>query len=453
MKIFDRIFKFLSSVKLAVIIILLLGVVSAVGTIYESRYDAEYAKYMVYQSPYMYAVMILLTINLLAVMVSRWPWQKRHAPFLLAHIGIIITLIGSILTLRLGVDGSMVFEPGQSNRWISVPQKELAVFSSFDGSQFTTLARKDVDFLMDPPTEKHPYSLQFGADKLEIIDFYPFAHKKTAIEPSGRENDGPAVRFSFQGPVAQFSDWIRREGRKPSESINLGPARVVLSNGEFKYVDGNVLHLFTDKKQQLRYEIYTASNKSRKTGTAKEGDVIETGWMGMTFRVLRFLPQAKETTTFTEEARPTGTTTSAIQMRFRGEKYWMAVNSVLRLFTDDSAMLISYGNKRLDSGVDMKLVKFTVGRYQGTNRAASYESQMDVEGLGPVLISMNEPLKYKGFYFYQASFEENDKGEPVASILSVNHDPGRGLKYFGCLLIVFGSILLFYSKSRRRFSP
>ncbi len=452
MKIFDRIFKFLSSIKLAVIVILLLAVVSAVGTIYESRYDAEYAKYMVYQSPYMYAVMVLLAVNLIAVMVSRWPWKKRHIPFLLAHIGIIITLIGSILTFRYGVDGSMVFEPGRSNRWISVPQKELSVFSSFDGAQYTTLARQDVDFLLNPPTATHPYALTFGSDKLEIIDFYPFAHKKTTIEASDRENDGPAVRFSFQGPVAQFSDWIRRDGRKPSESINLGPARVVLSNGQFQYEGGNILHLYTDKNKQLRYEIYKASDKSRKTGIAKEGDVIETGWMGMTFRILRFIPLAKETTTFTKEPRPTGTTTSAIQMRFRGNEYWMGVNSVLRLFTEDSAMIISYGNKRLDSGVEMTLEKFTVGRYQGTKRAASYESRMNVEGLGPVTISMNEPLKYNGYYFYQASFEENEKGEPVASVLSVNHDPGRGLKYFGSLLIVLGSILLFYAKGRRRVS-
>lgn len=452
MKVFDRIFAFISSIKLAVIVILALGVVSAVGTIYEARYDAEYAKYMVYQSPYMYAVMILLSVNLIAVMVSRWPWKKRHIPFLCAHVGIIITLIGSVLTQRYGIDGSMVFEPHKSNRWISIPQKQIAVYSSFDGSQFTTLAREDVDFLAHEPTPQDPRTYNFGSEKLEIIDFLPFALKQSSIELSDRPSDGAAVRFSIQGPMAQFTDWIRRDGRKVSESMNLGPAQVVLSNGKFDYMGGNILHLYTDAEKRLHYEIYTASKKSKKTGIAKEGDVIETGWMGMTFRVLRFFPHAKEVVTFTPEERPSGTSTSAIRLRFQGLEHWLGVNSILRLFTDNSAYIISYGNKRLDAGFEMTLDKFTVGRYQGTNRAASYESQMNVQDLGPVTISMNEPLKYKGYYFYQASFEEDDKGQPVASILSANYDPGRGLKYFGCLLLVFGSIWLFYSKSRRRVS-
>ena len=57
---------------------------------------------------------------------------------------------------------------------------------------------------------------------------------------------------------------------------------------------------------------------------------------------------------------------------------------------------------------------------------------------------MNEPLKHEGFTFYQASFERDESGKPVTSILSVNHDPGRWVKYLGSFLIVLGSVVLFY---------
>jgi hypothetical protein len=78
-------------------------------------------------------------------------------------------------------------------------------------------------------------------------------------------------------------------------------------------------------------------------------------------------------------------------------------------------------------------------------RASTYQSLVDVEGLGEKEISMNEPLKYKGYTFYQASFQEDPgSGRPMASILSVNYDPGRYLKYFGAIMIVLGSILMFY---------
>jgi cytochrome c biogenesis protein ResB len=62
---------------------------------------------------------------------------------------------------------------------------------------------------------------------------------------------------------------------------------------------------------------------------------------------------------------------------------------------------------------------------------------------------MNEPLKHNGFTFYQASFQENQTGEATTSILSVNKDPGRWIKYLGSFLIVLGTIVMFYFKHYR----
>ncbi len=61
------------------------------------------------------------------------------------------------------------------------------------------------------------------------------------------------------------------------------------------------------------------------------------------------------------------------------------------------------------------------------------------------LISMNEPLKYKGLTIYQASFQE-ENGQPVASIFSVNQDPGRWVKYLGSLIMTIGIVLLMWFK-------
>jgi cytochrome c biogenesis protein ResB len=61
---------------------------------------------------------------------------------------------------------------------------------------------------------------------------------------------------------------------------------------------------------------------------------------------------------------------------------------------------------------------------------------------------MNEPLKHGGYTLYQASFQQGPTGEPIASILSVNYDPGRWIKYLGSLIICLGVIWLFYQKRR-----
>jgi cytochrome c biogenesis protein ResB len=62
---------------------------------------------------------------------------------------------------------------------------------------------------------------------------------------------------------------------------------------------------------------------------------------------------------------------------------------------------------------------------------------------------MNNPLKLNGFTFYQASFQENKQGQATTSILSVNRDPGRWMKYLGSLFIVLGTVVMFYFKRYR----
>src|SRR5437763_597170 len=110
------IIKFFASLKLAVIIVVALGTLIAYGTIIESQYDMERAHKLVYNSWMMYTVLGLLCNSLIAVMIDRWPWQPRHAGFVLAHIGILILLFGAWVTQHYGVDGSMVFQIGDNGR-------------------------------------------------------------------------------------------------------------------------------------------------------------------------------------------------------------------------------------------------------------------------------------------------------------------------------------------------
>ena len=167
--------------------------------------------------------------------------------------------------------------------------------------------------------------------------------------------------------------------------------------------------------------------------------------MNMDFRVLRYLPSAIEDWDLQELQHPTPLTTSAIKILFEGKEHWVLLNDMVKLFTNQAVYLLTYGNRRIDVGFPVKLKKFEVDRYQGTMRAMAYKSVVEVPELGEHLISMNEPLKYKGLTVYQASFQE-ENGQPVASIFSVNADPGRFLKYLGSLIMSLGIVLLMWFK-------
>lgn len=458
-----RIIKELASLKLAVITIVALAAITAWGTIVESQYDAQAAAKIVYHSVWMYGVLGFLCINLTAVMIDRWPWQRKHTGFVLAHIGIITLIGGSVVTRYYGIDGSLAFGIGEENKFVTVEATDLTVYSSMDGSEYRKVYDRPVDFFSHRPSAERPVEIPMAEGRLAVIDYMPYALREAKIVASTATSDGAAVRFQLQNANVNMTDWIMQPAEGREATRNLGPAQVILSKEDIKPLGQNAIVLTPQADgETLNYAIYSRREElGVKRGVAKAGDVIETGWMGMVLRVLKFMPRAKEEVLFHPEDRPSPLTLQAIKVRFqKGEggavqEHWAALNSLLKIFTEKTVYIVTFANRRLDLGAMMndpafslRLLKFEVGRYQGTLRASSYQSLVDVPGQGPVLISMNEPLKFRGFTFYQASFNEDEAGRPVASILSVNRDPGRWIKYLGSLLIVFGTIHMFYFKKQ-----
>ena len=448
--------KALASIKMAVVIILSLGTLTAWGTIVEARFNAVAASKIVYQSVWMYTVIGMLCLSLIAVMIDRWPWKTKHTGFILAHIGIIILMIGSFVTHVWGIDGSVTLTNGQPARNLISGQTDFSVYASLDGSSWRKLYDREVDFFLHPPSESKPVIVEIPASEIKVSDYYPYAFREEKIVPTTGENAGSAVRFELQNPMVNMTDWLLQPAKGRDVEKNLGPATVVLAGGDYKANPEKNMLILRPKTgavddDTMTYEIHTKSNpKNVKRGEVKAGSTVETGWMGIVLRVLKYIPKAENQVTFIKNERPTELTTSAIKVQFQGHDQWLQLNSMVKLYTDQAVYIVSYGNRRIDLGFDITLNEFKVGRYPGTMRAASYESVVTVPGIAKYTIAMNEPLKFNGYTLYQASFNEDPTtGKPSESILSVNWDPGRWIKYLGSFLIVAGTIHLFWFKRRQ----
>jgi hypothetical protein len=441
-------FHILASLRLAIFIIISMAVIAAVGTITEARYDAEVAQKLVYQSIYMYSVLGLLIFTLIAVMVDRWPWKQHHTGFVLAHIGIILLLGGAYLTQKVGIDGSIGFAIGETRKELVIKDQQLAVYSSLDGNGMSEMFSSSVDFLRHPPSADRPFVIGLGSDEIKVTEYEQFAFREAETSDSGQMSDGPAIRFQLENPNVNLTQWLRREGRQPSAEIDLGPAKVIFTNQIPAPMGRNAVVLVASKAANaLDYVIYNKDNTVRKKGVVHQSETVETGWMGMKFRLLRYIPHAKEVVTYRQSPTASPLSNPAIHFSFRGTGYWLGLDSAVRVFLPDRMFLISYGHRQVPLGFPLTLKDFRVGMYQGTDRAASYESLVQIPGGHDVVISMNEPLKYNGYTFYQSSFERDERtGKPAISILSVNYDPGRWIKYLGSMLMVLGSIILFYFK-------
>lgn len=449
----EKIFDFMASIRLAVVVILSLGVLSAVGTIYESLYDRVYAQKLIYHSMAMWMVMALLAVNITAVMFDRWPWKRHHTAFVLAHIGILILLFGSVVTYVGGVDGTMIFEIGGRNRYVLLQSHDFSVYTSMDGNEYTILHQEPVDFF-NRDFKKKPYKLKLAEGELEVLEYHHFALAQRDIKAGqvlpeqSIDTYTPAVQFLLEGSQANQSGWLFKERSKAFDKFEMGIATVVLANDNYQRIDGNEM-VFRARGDELFYEIYRDGNeKPIVSGQWKEGEVITTGWMDFKVRVLKFFPTAELRTVYTPRESFSAAAVSSIKVRYQGEEYDIGLNAPLKVFEKDRVNVIAWGSLRHDIGFDIHLENFAVGRYQGTNKAMSYESTIRVNDEKDThLISMNEPFKRNGLTFYQSSFQEDEMGRATHSVLSVNKDPGRALKYLGSFVIFLGTAMLFWFRN------
>lgn len=458
MQFLKKISKPFASIKIGVLIIVALASLTAWGTFVEAHFnDSAAAKKIVYNSIWMYATMAALAISLISVMIDRWPWREKHTGFVLAHIGILILMAGSIITRVYGIDGSLALGIGENGRFVSTDEALIAAYASLgDDSGFRKIGESKVDFFTHRPSGEKPYVMPLAGGDLKVLEYHPYAFRDEKIVETARKNAGPAVRFQLQNPRVSLTEWLVQPAPGREIAKNLGPAKVIFTSQAPSNVDlGNAIVLKSSVGQNgepsevLDYEIHTAREpKKVARGKIRPGDTVETGWMGLVIRVLKFIPRAEEKVFYKPAEQASPMTNSAIRISYAGQEHWLGQNSMLKLFTDQSVYILTFGNTRLDLGFDLGLKDFKVGRYQGTMRAASYESLVTVPGVGEHLISMNEPLKHQGYTFYQASFQEDEQGRPIVSVLSVNRDPGRWIKYLGSALIVLGTIHLFYFKRR-----
>jgi hypothetical protein len=442
-----RIIRFFASLKTAVIILAYLCCVIAIGTVVESRLDAQAAKANVYDSFWMYFGMGALSLSLLAVMADRWPWRRRHAPFLLAHVGIITIIFGSIMTMKYGLDGSMTIGVGEAQSHVTIPSPEIVIYASF-GDRLSKVFEMPAD-LFKRDLAKNPVIFNSDAGEMIFDEFKPYVIPQRQIKPTKDLKLGPAVRFQITNNQFQQIDWLVQRNPETGVLQDLGPLRLRLG-GRRGTDHRNEVILTAVGEDQMTYQVYSKDHDEvMKQGKVKEGESFDLGWMGLKLKVLRYHFKAQDQWDIVPRETPTPLTVPAVKLRFKGEDHWIILNDTLRLFTDTTAYFVSYVYQRVDLKFDVTLKEFVKENYAGTQKAMAYKSAVSVQGLGDREITMNEPLNFKGLTFYQASFVEDTFGKPTATVLSVNYDPGRWIKYFGSLIMTLGILLLFFNKRQK----
>ncbi len=125
----------------------------------------------------------------------------------------------------------------------------------------------------------------------------------------------------------------------------------------------------------------------------------------------------------------------------------------IEIDTDKGPYKIIMGKVQTRMPFSIRLDDFIKTDYAGTDKAKSYESNItiidNIDGKDiewPATIEMNKPLRYKGYTFFQSSFEQTP-GPADITVLSVVENKGWLFPYLGTGLILIGLTLHLLVKS------
>jgi hypothetical protein len=217
----NPIFQFLASLKLAVILLVTLAIILSVATFYESIYDTKTAQYLVYRSPLFALFLGFLGINLTASALMRYPWKKAQTGFVVTHLGIILVLIGSLVTMFKGLDGTMALEEGESSAKVTIDQPVL-----YFGRDLNTISEIQAEYRWNRPVpgkSTHRYPLEDGSGLVAVIDdYYHHAQADTIYVP---DTSGlPALELRLHNANVDQKVWLTPSDGK----ITMGAAQLEL---------------------------------------------------------------------------------------------------------------------------------------------------------------------------------------------------------------------------------
>lgn len=460
----NPVFQFLASLRLAVILLSVLIVMSIVGTLAESKFDADTARTWIYEAPWFHLWLLFLAANLTCSAFMRWPWKKYHTGFLLTHLGLIVVMIGAVIGEIWGVEGTMTLHKGsEPDNALVLQQRQITIRDS--DAQRAVMIRLGLRPLT--VREGRPVHLWTtpGGWQVEAAANSPrlLATFQPNTIPSG--TTAALVKIETQAMNQTVEQWLLA-GDRDHGRIDLGLITVdLVPAGAEPPATGaaNRAILQVQPDGSLQAELRTGE-QILATAPLVPGQPLATGWNDWTIETLQVLPSAAPGFRFDplpegETAPPGQPLLEGILVRAtRGEQMleqWVGAGWRVSLPTGSFPLDVSYGWEvhRLPFG--LVLENFTVERNEGTDEPASFRSDLammlpdgTLDATGSC--SMNQPANYPQalwrsltgltYKISQASWNPNDLSQSSVQIL---RDPGWLGKWIGSLILCAGLVTMF----------
>jgi hypothetical protein len=330
-----------------------------------------------------YLVGGVLLINLVSAHFTRFKWTRKKIGVWMVHVGVILLLVGQLLTDVLSRESHMWLTEGQAKNYSdSSSREELAVvnITSPDYDDVVAFPSSMVVRKDELRNEKLPFTIR-------VKEF--FANSTPNVRAPMMDDSRPQTT---QG-IGQRVGFVNAPPTVAMDSRNIPAAVVEVLTPEGSLGSWVLSNWLTEEKLM---------------------QLLQSG----------FREQLDETTCNQLAAA----LVQPQQFSYRGHTYRLALRP-----------------ERFYKPFSIRLEKFSHDIYRGTDIPKNFSSRVHLQRPDTgedreVLIYMNSPLRYAGETFYQSGFDDVD---PRVTILQVVHNPSWLTPYLSCILVAAGLIVQF----------
>jgi cytochrome c-type biogenesis protein CcsB len=446
--------KLLFSPVLMGILFVVFAAAMAVATFFENDFGSPAAYSIVYNTRWFELILLLLTVNMIGRLIIFKLYKKSKLPVFLFHLSFILMIAGAAITRYFGWEGTIHIRTGEEQKECFSSEKYIGY--SVKDNNGTIIASQSVKYSMSSVSAdnfKKKININNKNYELVLAKIIPNASEVINDSPEGE----PIISLLVTQDMMSSETLILKKGEiKTTNGITIGftsqvPADVNISIDSGTFFIKSKLNL---GETNMMTHAITLLEPGKPVGL-KQMQIITIGNIKIVPQQMSKAGVLKAVAVNTEEQN-TGQNAFIFHL-FSGkesEAVYLWDRNTEKITTgsctmDGKTFEFSYGSKTTILPFSIKLNSFVLERYPGSNSPSGYKSDVvlvdkseNVEK--PFLIFMNNILKYKGYRFYQSSFDRDEKG----TILSVNHDmAGMLFTYTGYALLFIFIILSLLSKS------
>ena len=445
----------LFNTRAAGLYILLFAAAIGIATFIENDYGTSSAQKVVFKAFWFELLLLLFSISIAVNIVKFKMIQQKKYTLILFHSAIILILIGAGITRYLGFEGIMhIRENDSSNTFLSSSTflkfkvvKNNKTFEFNEEVLFATLGNNNWH---------ESYLIDNDLIDVTVKKFIPNPTQKLVESLDGK----PTLKVVVAGMNGR-EDYFIKEGEQNrfgnlffnfSQNIIPGAINIRYKNDSLFFKTNTVftqMVMATQKKDTI-YPVDTyqplllRSLYSDGTNNFVLPEFTKNGAATI----------ESENPKINSSSQVALLTTISVngnsqEAYLYGQKGSPGRPQVLNY--EDLSLSAAYGTKEIKLPFTIKLKKFILDKYPGTNSASSYASEVQLvdseKNIKKIFkIFMNNILNYGGYRFFQSSFDKDEKG----TYLSVNNDYwGTLITYAGYILLTIGMLLTFFSKKTR----